>query len=73
MVSPNDMRRQYVSGFTGSAGTVVVTETSAALWTDGRYFLQADQQLGCDWIVMRTGQENVPTVSSLVKRIFCTR
>lgn len=34
------MRRAYISGFTGSAGTVVVTKELAALWTDGRYFLQ---------------------------------
>lgn len=34
------MRRAYISGFTGSAGTVVVTKEKAALWTDGRYFLQ---------------------------------
>ena len=34
------MRRAYISGFTGSAGTAVVTKDKAALWTDGRYFLQ---------------------------------
>ena len=34
------MRRVYISGFTGSAGTAVVTKDKAALWTDGRYFLQ---------------------------------
>lgn len=37
--------RQWISGFTGSAGTVVITQHHAGLWTDGRYFLQADQQL----------------------------
>ena len=37
--------RHYVSGFTGSAGTLVVTADWAGLWTDGRYFLQAGQQL----------------------------
>jgi hypothetical protein len=35
-----DRRREYVSGFTGSAGTAVVTPDKALLWTDGRYFLQ---------------------------------
>jgi len=35
-----DRRREYVSGFTGSAGTAVVTLDKALLWTDGRYFLQ---------------------------------
>ena len=37
--------REFLSGFTGSAGTLVVLPESAALWTDGRYFLQASQQL----------------------------
>ena len=37
--------REYVSGFTGSAGTLVIRKDFAGLWTDGRYFLQAAQQL----------------------------
>lgn len=37
--------RRYLSGFTGSAGTLVVTADMAGLWTDGRYFLQAEEQL----------------------------
>ena len=37
--------REYVSGFTGSAGTLVITKEEAGLWTDGRYFLQAEEQL----------------------------
>ena len=37
--------RQWISGFTGSAGTIVVTEKEAGLWTDSRYFLQASEQL----------------------------
>ena len=37
--------REYISGFTGSAGTLVVTLDEAGLWTDGRYFLQAAKQL----------------------------
>ena len=43
--APHWQTRQWVSGFTGSAGTAVVTLTEAALWTDSRYFLQAAQQL----------------------------
>lgn len=35
--------REFISGFTGSAGTVVVTNEFAGLWTDGRYFLQAEK------------------------------
>lgn len=37
--------REFISGFTGSAGTVVVTQKSAGLWTDGRYFIQAEEEL----------------------------
>lgn len=39
------LRRAYISGFTGSAGSVVITKDRAALWTDGRYFLQVKSQL----------------------------
>ncbi|KAL2942087.1 Aminopeptidase P2 [Bienertia sinuspersici] len=49
------MRRAYISGFTGSAGTAVVTKDKAALWTDGRYYLQAEKQLSSDWMLMRAG------------------
>nr|POE93686.1 xaa-pro aminopeptidase 1 [Quercus suber] len=49
------MRRTYISGFTGSAGTAVITKDKAALWTDGRYFLQAEKQLNSCWILMRAG------------------
>ena len=56
-----DRRYTYLSGFTGSNGIAVVTrEKGAALWTDGRYFLQADVQLSCDWLLMRMGQPRVP-------------
>lgn len=44
-VAPYWMTREWISGFTGSAGTVVVTATEAGLWTDSRYFLQAAEQL----------------------------
>ncbi|GLH11781.1 Xaa-Pro aminopeptidase 1 [Gryllus bimaculatus] len=47
-----DRRREYVSGFSGSNGVAVVTATRAALWTDGRYVLQADDQLDCHWALM---------------------
>ncbi|KAI5077889.1 hypothetical protein GOP47_0007713 [Adiantum capillus-veneris] len=55
------MRRAYISEFTGSAGTAVITKDSAALWTDGRYFLQAENQLGPDWQLMRAGTPGVPS------------
>ena len=49
--------RAFISGFTGSAGMVVVSQDKAALWTDSRYFLQAEEQLaetGIDLVKMRT-------------------
>lgn len=57
-----DARREFISGFDGSAGTAVVTTSAAALWTDGRYFLQAESQLGSEWTLMRAGTPGVPDV-----------
>ncbi|KQK20408.1 hypothetical protein BRADI_1g54327v3 [Brachypodium distachyon] len=55
------MRRTYLTGFTGSAGTAVVTKNNAAFWTDGRYFLQAEKELSHEWTLMRSGNHGVPT------------
>ncbi|KAL2490535.1 Metallopeptidase M24 family protein [Abeliophyllum distichum] len=63
-------RREYISGFTGSAGTAVVTKDKAALWTDGRYFLQAEQQLNSSWILMRAGNLGVPTTSEWLNGVL---
>ena len=61
--------REYMSGFTGSAGTLVVLEERAYLWTDGRYFLQADKQLEKTGIVlMKSGQPDVPIIEEFLKR-----
>ena len=55
--------REYLSGFTGSAGTLVVTGTEAGLWVDGRYFVQAEAQLaGSPVRLYRMGMENVPSI-----------
>ena len=55
--------RAWLSGFTGSAGTVAVTAESAGLWTDGRYFLQAEAQLAGSGIdLYRMGEPGVPTL-----------
>lgn len=55
--------RVWISGFTGSAGTVVVTRESAGLWTDSRYYLQAAQQLKDTGIeLFRDGLPNVPSI-----------
>lgn len=52
--------RKWISGFTGSAGLVVVTEKEAGLWTDGRYFIQAEQQLeGSEMKLFKQGISNV--------------
>ncbi|OVA12581.1 Creatinase [Macleaya cordata] len=64
------MRRAYISGFTGSAGTAVVTKDKAALWTDGRYFLQAEKQLSPSWILMRAGNYGVPTTSEWINDVL---
>ncbi|XP_060570023.1 xaa-Pro aminopeptidase 1-like isoform X2 [Ruditapes philippinarum] len=61
-VSGYDQRRAFISGFDGSMGTAVITATHAALWTRGKYFLQAETQLGCDWILMREREPGVPTI-----------
>ena len=59
--------RAYLSGFTGSAGTLVVLPDRAALWTDGRYFLQAAEQLtGSGIELMRMGQPGVPTIGAFL-------
>ncbi|XP_023003082.1 probable Xaa-Pro aminopeptidase P [Cucurbita maxima] len=56
-VSARDERRAFVSGFTGSAGLALITQREALLWTDGRYFLQAIQQLSDQWKLMRIGED----------------
>lgn len=59
--------REWLSGFTGSAGTLIVTADFAGLWTDSRYWEQADTELQHTGIVvMRAGQAGVPTVSAWV-------
>ena len=59
-VAESDMRRQFLTGFTGSAGTaLVLADGRALLWTDGRYFLQASQQLSEEWTLMRSGDPGV--------------
>lgn len=60
--------RKYMTGFTGSAGTAVITMKEAGLWTDGRYFIQAAAQLeGSGVTLFRMGEEGVPKVEEYVK------
>ena len=60
--------RKYISGFSGSAGTLIITMGEAWLWTDGRYFLQAAKQLeGTGIDLMKMGQPDVPTISEYLE------
>lgn len=61
--------RQWLTGFTGSAGTAVVTMDKAALWTDSRYFLQAEEQLkGTEIILMKEKLISTPTIGEWLKQ-----
>lgn len=60
--------RKYITGFTGSAGTAVITMDEAGLWTDGRYFVQAAAQLKDTTVkLFKIGEEGVPTVDEYIK------
>ncbi|KAG8036386.1 hypothetical protein G9C98_003708 [Cotesia typhae] len=72
-VSPHDMRREFLTGFYGSAGEALVTINKAVLWADGRYHLQADQQLDCNWILMKYGHKGVPTITEWLRNEFSNR
>ena len=59
--------REFISGFNGSAGTAVVTLTSAALWTDSRYFIAAADQLkGTEYQLMKLKIEGTPTIAEWI-------
>ena len=61
--------RKWVSGFTGSAGTLLVSADWAGLWTDGRYFLQAADQLeGSGIDLMKMGEPGVPTLNAYLEQ-----
>lgn len=60
--------REYISGFTGSAGMLLVLKDHAGLWTDGRYFLQAKEQLeGSGITLYRSGQPGVPSLENVLQ------
>ncbi|PVD29782.1 hypothetical protein C0Q70_09039 [Pomacea canaliculata] len=69
-VADCDQRRSFITGFTGSAGTAVVTDTKAALWTDGRYYLQAEKQLDSSWILMKDGLPETPTMAKWLNKVL---
>lgn len=63
--------RAYFSGFTGSNGTLLVSEETAALWTDGRYFLQAEEQLeGTGIELMRMQEKGTPTIEEYLRDVL---
>lgn len=63
--------RRWISGFTGSAGTAVVTTDKAALWTDSRYFIQATEQLaGTGFVLMKEKIEGTPTITEWLGSIL---
>ncbi|XP_046656109.1 xaa-Pro aminopeptidase 1-like isoform X1 [Daphnia pulicaria] len=70
LISPDKDRRQFVSGFTDSSGTAVVTDKRAVLWTDGRYYLQANLQLDCQWTLMQPGDDKVTAISHWLKSVL---
>lgn len=60
-VSEHFRAREWISGFTGSAGTVVITKERAILWADGRYYIQAERQIsGTEYELFKMGQPGVP-------------
>lgn len=68
LISP--IQQDFISSFTGSAGTALITRTQALLWTDGRYHNQASKELSSDWTLMRSGVNGVPTLTQwLVENI----
>ena len=67
-VSDHFKVREFFSGFTGSAGDLLITAKEALLWTDGRYFIQAEKELSGSGIkLMKSGEEGVPSVEQYLK------
>ncbi|GAA0738509.1 aminopeptidase P family N-terminal domain-containing protein [Clostridium oceanicum] len=66
--------RKYITGFSGSAGTAIITMDSAGLWTDGRYFLQAGKQLeGTTVKLFKMGEPNVPTIEEYIENTLSSK
>lgn len=60
--------REYISGFDGSNGEMIITSSDAYLWTDGRYFLQAEAQLeGTGIMLMKMGEPGVPSIGEFIR------
>lgn len=66
-VAPHWQSREWISGFTGSAGTVVITREKAGLWTDSRYFLQAAEQIeGTEYTLYREMLPGTPSINEFI-------
>ena len=64
--------REYLCGFSGSNGTLLVLKDTAFLWTDGRYFIQAEKELrGTDVVLMKMAEEFVPTIEEYLEENLC--
>ena len=63
--------RAFVTGFSGSAGTAVITKDAAGLWTDGRYFIQAEKELsGSGVTLFKMGNPGVPTIDEYLDTVL---
>ena len=63
--------RAFLSGFTGSAGTMVITQAFSGMWTDGRYFVQAAKQLkDSGFTLQKMGQEGVPSINEYLQKVM---
>jgi len=66
-VQQYDTRRAWITGFLGTSGSAVITLDQAALWVDGRYWAQAENELDCaNWLLMRQGEPGVPALGDWV-------
>ena len=64
----------FVSGFTGENSNLVVTQDEAALWADGRYFIQAEREIkGSGIVLMKMGVDGVPTVEEYLKKALSAK
>lgn len=67
-LASRDERRAFITGFDGSAGTAIVTQKEALLWTDGRYYQQATNQLDSNWTLMKDGLPSTPTMGAWLSK-----
>ena len=72
-LAEKDKRRQFICGMKGSAGTAVLTDKKALLWTDSRYYLQATQQLDSNWTLMKDGLPETPTIGDWLGKNLPTK